>query len=158
MQPENPDNSPQRRAEQSAMAGVAMGFFLLFVVVAGAITFNAIVTFKPGERPKNQGQRIERRMTSLNGKDFATGLKIAPGWETVKANCLSCHSSKLIVQNRMTRDGWEKTIRWMQKTQGLGELNDNEAVILEYLGTYYAPQNTGRRKNLENIEWYVLEQ
>jgi hypothetical protein len=155
------ENSPQdqkKQAEQSAMAGVALGFLLLFMVVVGGIFLNVIANFDAGERPQKKGQVIERRMTSLNGKDLETGLKIGPGWETVRANCLSCHSSKLIVQNRMSRESWEKSIRWMQKTQGLADLHDNEPIILDYLGTFYAPSNKGRRKNLENIEWYVLEQ
>lgn len=158
MNDQNPNNESRKQAEQSALAGAALGFMLLFLVVLGAVFFNALVQFDPGTRPVNKGKVIVRRMTSLNGKDLETGLKIAPGWETVKANCLSCHSSKLIVQNRMSRESWEKSIRWMQETQGLANLYDNEPVILDYLGKYYAPANTGRRKNLENIEWYVLEQ
>lgn len=154
----NPNHPPQNKAEQSAWAGVAYGFLLLFIVVVGGIVFHTAVQFDPGTPPAKKGQVIERRMTTLNGKDLETGLKIAPGWETVKANCLSCHSSKLIVQNRMSREAWEKSIRWMQETQGLANLYENETVILDYLGTHYAPANTGRRKNLENIDWYVLEQ
>ena len=76
----------------------------------------------------------------------------------VKAACTSCHSSKLITQNRATREGWKQMITWMQATQGLQDLGKNEPIILDYLAKYYAPEDVGRRKNLkvEEVEWYVL--
>jgi len=86
------------------------------------------------------------------------GLKEGEGRETVVANCTACHSDKLIVQNRATREGWQNMIRWMQETQRLWDLGENEKVILDYLEANYAPEETNaRRKNLENIEWYELE-
>ena len=50
-------------------------------------------------------------------------------------------------------------IDWMQATQGLWELGDNEPIILDYLATHYAPEEVGRRANLdvEEIGWYILE-
>ena len=75
----------------------------------------------------------------------------------VITHCTPCHSAELVTQNRMTREGWESTIRWMQETQNLWDLGENEAAILDYLATYYAPEEQGRRPNLEDIEWYELE-
>lgn len=80
--------------------------------------------------------------------DKLTGLIVAPGFESVRANCMACHSMKLVTQNRMTRDTWLETIRWMQETQGLWPLKDQEKAILDYLGTHYAPVDSGRRKAL----------
>jgi hypothetical protein len=50
-------------------------------------------------------------------------------------------------------------IKWMQETQGLGDLGTNEPIVLDYLAKYYAPKETGRRKSLEiaEIEWYILD-
>jgi len=50
-------------------------------------------------------------------------------------------------------------IRWMQAKQGLWDLGPNEPVILDYLAANYAPEEIGRRANLdvEGIEWYVLD-
>jgi hypothetical protein len=93
----------------------------------------------------------------VDGKDVETGLIVADGYLTVKQNCTHCHSSKLITQNHLSRDRWEQTIRWMQKNQNLGDLGENEAVILDYLAANYGPQNTGRRRPLEQPEWYPLE-
>lgn len=77
-----------------------------------------------------------------------TGLVNASGHDSVAAHCSACHSTKLISQNRMSRDTWLATIRWMQKTQNLWPLGDAEAPILDYLSTHYAPEETGRRKPL----------
>ncbi|MEO9483713.1 MAG: cytochrome C [Ekhidna sp.] len=93
----------------------------------------------------------------VDGIHIETGLIDSPGLQLVIQNCTNCHSSKLISQNRMNLAGWSSTIKWMQETQNLWDLGDNEAVILEYLASNYAPKKKGRRANLENIEWYELE-
>jgi hypothetical protein len=94
-----------------------------------------------------------------NGIHLATGLKYGPGMHSIQQHCLACHSSKLITQNRATREGWSETIRWMQRTQGLWDLGKDEIVVLDYLEKYYAPESQGRRANLvpDDIEWYELK-
>ncbi|MEM1325266.1 MAG: hypothetical protein AAGI23_04890 [Bacteroidota bacterium] len=94
-----------------------------------------------------------------DGIHVESGLVYAAGFELVKTQCTTCHSAQLITQNRASRAGWEQMIRWMQATQGLWELGDNERPILDYLAEHYAPEEEGRRANLdvEAIEWYVLE-
>ena len=72
------------------------------------------------------------------------------------ANCTSCHSAKLITQNRATREGWASMIDWMQATQGLWKFDEHEPQILDYLAKYYSPTETGRRENLAVEEWYEL--
>jgi hypothetical protein len=90
--------------------------------------------------------------------DPATGLVADEGFLLVRNNCGSCHSYELIRNKRATREGWVSTIRWMQRTQGLWNLGENEKPILDYLAKNYAPEDTGRRKQLTGIEWYKLEQ
>lgn len=80
--------------------------------------------------------------------DNDTGLVIDKGLELVKGHCTACHSAKLVSQNRMTRDSWLETIRWMQKSQGLWSLGEAEGGILDYLERHYSPKTSGRRKNL----------
>lgn len=92
-----------------------------------------------------------------NGIHLRTGFVEGDGLQLVINNCTSCHSAKLVTQNRMSKEKWLATIRWMQKTQNLWDLGANEEAIVNYLATYYAPSKSGRRKNLEEIEWYELE-
>lgn len=92
----------------------------------------------------------------VDGIDAETGLIADEHYQLVKTNCTACHSAKLVTQNRATRAGWESMIRWMQDTQKLWDLGSNEPLILDYLAKNYAPKKQGRRKNLENIEWYEL--
>lgn len=94
-----------------------------------------------------------------NGVHLGTGLIYAKNFDIVRANCTACHYGKLIAQNQATREGWQQMIRWMQKTRGLWDLGANEPKLLDYLETYYAPQEVGRRANLDvaAIEWYILE-
>jgi hypothetical protein len=92
-----------------------------------------------------------------NGIHLATGFKEGENLNLVIANCTSCHSAKMVTQNRATRDGWLTMIKWMQETQNLWDLGDSEPLILDYLAKYYAPEKAGRRQPLTDIDWYELE-
>ena len=92
-----------------------------------------------------------------NGIHVRTGLKDGEGLMTVVNNCTNCHSSKLIVQNRMNKERWNATIKWMQETQNLWPLGENQEIIVNYLVTHYPVKSKGRRENLSNIDWYELE-
>jgi len=82
-------------------------------------------------------------------RDKDTGFVIDKGFETVKRNCTPCHSARLVTQNRMDRDDWLRTIRWMQKTQNLWQFPpDTEKEILDYLEKHYAPHQQHRRPPL----------
>jgi len=76
---------------------------------------------------------------------------------TVVNNCTNCHSSKLVIQNRMNEDRWNATIKWMQETQNLWPLGDNQKIIVDYLVKNYPPVEKGRRASLTNINWYELK-
>lgn len=78
----------------------------------------------------------------------APELVSAPGVELVKRHCLACHSAGLIAQNRADQQGWTQMIRWMQRTQGLWELGEDEAEIVAYLAEHYGVSRSGRRQPL----------
>ncbi len=86
--------------------------------------------------------------SSASDKDPATGLIKKPGLELVRAHCTSCHSARLIIQNRSDRHGWLSTIRWMQETQGLWSLGQFEPTIIDYLSANYGPEKVGRRMRM----------
>ncbi|MDC7996667.1 monoheme cytochrome C [Gilvibacter sediminis] len=93
----------------------------------------------------------------VDGIHQRTGLIEAEGLMAVVANCTSCHSAKLITQNRMNAERWNTTIAWMQETQNLWDLGDQQEVIVNYLVTNYPPKAKGRRMALTDIEWYELQ-
>ncbi len=102
---------------------------------------------------KSETQNVDPALPVL---DAETGFIVDTGWELVKTNCTGCHAATLVTQNKASRDGWEGMIRWMQRTQKLWDLGENEAAILDYLAKNYAPENKGRRPNLAEVEWYEL--
>ena len=67
-------------------------------------------------------------------KNNYQGLPSVSGVELVIKNCTVCHSADIILTNHMSRKAWDKTITWMQKEQGLWELNKEvRKIILDYL-------------------------
>ena len=78
------------------------------------------------------------------------------GVSQVIQNCTQCHSAKLVTQNKMSKEGWEATIIWMQETQNLWDLGANQERIVGYLAKNYGPKSKGRRQNLTKVEWYEL--
>jgi len=93
-----------------------------------------------------------------NGIHLRTGLKEDEGLMTVVTHCTACHSAQLVMQNRMSKERWNATIRWMQETQNLWPLGDSQEVIVNYLVRNYPPTEKGRRENLKDIEWYELKE
>ncbi len=92
-----------------------------------------------------------------NGIHIPTGMIADTGCAEVVRNCGACHSLDLVKQNRQTKDGWKHIILWMQETQKLWDLGPQEEIIVHYLAKNYGPENTGRRPNLQQIEWYQLD-
>lgn len=91
-------------------------------------------------------------MSYSQEKDAASGLVVDDGFQFVRGHCGTCHSLRLVTQNRADRDGWLQMIRWMQETQGLWSLGTDESVILDYLAKNYGPVSSGRRKPLPPME------
>ena len=91
------------------------------------------------------------------GIHVKTGFIDVVGLLTVINNCTNCHSSKLVIQNRMNADRWNATIKWMQETQNLWQLGNNQKVIVDYLVKNYPPVDKGRREGLKKTTWYKLK-
>lgn len=141
----------------------ARGLYRILIVISALALSIAIAAFYwYGDVAQDNTNFSVPPGSSEEGKniksiDSITGFIKAPGLRETITHCTPCHSAQLVTQNRMTKEGWLSTIRWMQETQNLWDLGDNEAIILEYLATNYAPEEKGRRENLEVTEWYVLE-
>ena len=91
------------------------------------------------------------------GIHVRTGLIDAEGLMTVVNNCTNCHSAKLVIQNKMNAESWNAAIKWMQKTQNLWDLGENQEIIVNYLVTNYPVTVKGRRMILKDIDWYILK-
>ena len=139
------------------------GLFGLFIVAAIGILF----LLSNPDWTRKKASEVEPEYVSIqesddfdkieNGIHVRTGLIEADGLMTVVNNCTNCHSAKLVTQNRMNEERWIATIRWMQETQNLWDLGNNEVIIVNYLVTNYPPQKKGRREVLSDIEWYELK-
>lgn len=138
---------------------------LLFLLVSLLVSGGFYLLFKTDVFPWNKTEEIlvdipiEDDFDKIeNGIHLRTGFVDAPGLMETVRNCTTCHSSQLVLQNRMDQEGWTATIKWMQETQNLWDLGDNEEIIVNYLATNYPPKERGRRENLSRIDWYVLEE
>ena len=89
--------------------------------------------------------------------DPESGLKIDANesWKLVKAHCASCHSGRLLAQHSLSRENWLKSIRRMQSDEGLWELGDVEAPILDYLSDSYG---TSEDKPMGRVRRPLLNQ
>lgn len=135
---------------------------LSVVVLIGLVAYLIIDARKPEPEIQASEQIVEEFNEEEwdkieNGIHVRTGLIDAEGLMVVVSNCTSCHSAKLLTQNRMNAARWNETIKWMQETQGLWDLGGNQEIIVNYLVTNYPLKKKGRRMKLENIEWYELE-
>ncbi|MEM9647190.1 MAG: monoheme cytochrome C [Bacteroidota bacterium] len=138
------------------LSKVLFAFLVLFLVLFGGLFYLAN---KPQEVPEVlvEDDAVPQDDFIENGIHVATGFVEDEGMKVTIQNCTNCHSAKLVTQNRMNREGWEATIRWMQETQNLWDLGNNEELILAYLAKNYAPISKGRRQNLKDVEWYPLQ-
>ena len=94
----------------------------------------------------------------VDGIHTPSGLKDDENLMIVIGNCTACHSADLIIQNRANREGWKNLITWMQETQKLWDLGENEPKILDYLEKHYSPSDSSlRRAPLVVEEWYELQ-
>lgn len=148
----------------------ARGIYRLLIIISTVLVIISIVAiyfladpnpslFGPSESDNELVQEPQQDEFDKieNGIHVRTGLIDADGLMTVVNNCTNCHSAKLVTQNRMNKERWAATIRWMQETQNLWDLGANEEIIINYLVTNYPPIKKGRREVLSNVEWYELK-
>ena len=87
--------------------------------------------------------------TAAAETDPRTGLIIADGWELVNAHCGACHSHRLVITQRGDADFWRSLIRWMQRTQNLWQIpEEQETKLIGYLAANYNETDWGRRPPL----------
>jgi cytochrome c5 len=65
-------------------------------------------------------------------------LPPGPGRDAVTTRCLSCHESDLIVQQRLTRAAWGRSVDKMVRWGAVVEADEREP-MLDYLSAHFAP-------------------
>jgi mono/diheme cytochrome c family protein len=68
-------------------------------------------------------------------------LPAGQGADTVRARCISCHGIELIVQQRLTREGWLREVEKMTSWGAVIAPGEQDAV-LEYLTASFGPEPT----------------
>ncbi len=108
------------------------------------------VADRSASQAETQGADVAKpQLAAEPAIDPETGFKISGDWQLVRANCTSCHSSKLVTQQRGTPQQWLSIIRWMQATQNLWQFDpDTESRIVAYLADNYPPDASQRRAAL----------
>ncbi len=67
-------------------------------------------------------------------------LPPGPGRETVFIKCAACHSLRIVLQQRLSRDVWDEVLSWMKEEQSMPELEPElRELILDYLSTHFSP-------------------
>ncbi len=133
------------------------------VLIAAIIAAYFLSESEGGETHKTENEsgyidlEKEEENAIENGIHLSTGLVAREGYQETIRHCTACHSAQLLTQNRLDKDGWVETIRWMQETQNLWDLGTNEEIIINYLTTNYPPLKKGRRAKLEDVDWYELK-
>ena len=148
------------RAQVRKVFQLLMLLFTLFVITGGGLIYYMV---NPGffdfkSKPETVAVELIDEDRIENGIHLRTGLIDADGLMTVVNNCTNCHSAKLVTQNKMSAEGWNTTIKWMQETQNLWDLGGNQEIIVNYLVLNYPLKAKGRRMTLTDIDWYELEE
>src|SRR5690606_9609291 len=133
-------------------------FLILFTVVVGLLVIFFLSRNREEEPVSDKCVEVSGPQEIVDGKHVATGLVADEGLNLVIVHCTGCHSAKLVTQNRFNEEGWIRVIRWMQETQNLWDLGESEEAIVNYLSKHYEPEFAGRRRPLNDIEWYELEE
>lgn len=89
--------------------------------------------------------------------DPESGLIMDHYWELAKSQCTGCHSAALVIQTKASRDGWKEMITWMQKSQNLWDLGENENYILDYLEKNYGMPDPHHLQAIHVDEWYEIK-
>lgn len=82
-------------------------------------------------------------------EDEFEGMPPGPGREKVYYLCGACHSIKIVQQQRLSRERWDKLLVWMVEEQGMPELEANErSLLIDYLGEHYGQDRSAPAANL----------
>ena len=81
--------------------------------------------------------------------DDSFGLLVAaPGAELVYNSCTACHSERIVIQQGLTREGWDELLDWMTEEQSMPEPDSADRTgLLDYLTKHYGPDRPNFPRN-----------
>ena len=72
--------------------------------------------------------------TAPDLKSVITNLPEAPGSQTFNANCVICHSARMVeIQPKLSEKTWTAIVTKMQKTYGAPVSDSTAKIIVQYL-------------------------
>ena len=83
-----------------------------------------------------------RVATLVAADDLQTSREVPAGQgaDTLRARCITCHGTELIVQQRLTREGWLREVEKMTSWGALIAPGEQEA-LLDYLAASFSAQS-----------------
>ena len=95
----------------------------------------APVDFGPGSAAPGEADAAAPRRSEPPGPGvFVAG----EGAEATHAHCTACHSGRIVVQQGLTREGWEEVLEYMVEEQGMTPIEEPDRDrVLGYLATHY---------------------
>lgn len=78
---------------------------------------------------------------AFNPADAYGGLPQTEGFDLVAGWCASCHSLRIVMQQRPTPARWDELLDWMVEKQGMAEPDpETRAAIRAYLARHFSTQ------------------
>ena len=106
-----------------------MNNFLKYTLFVAACIFYIVACSDASNKPVTI---ITNEPTNLNA--IQTELPAAPGYETFKMNCISCHSARYIqMQPDLPEKTWTAIVGKMQKSFGAPIADSSAKQIVQYL-------------------------
>lgn len=88
-----------------------------------------------------QGTNADAGEEGVTANEELGGLPDGPGAEDTYYQCVACHSTEIIKQQRLTDARWDDLWQWMVEEQGMIEPEpETKAVIMEYLKTHFSSE------------------
>ncbi|HSR54642.1 MAG TPA: hypothetical protein VLN73_00270 [Alphaproteobacteria bacterium] len=106
---------------------------ILALAVAGAVSWGWAWPTPTAVR----AQEAPEAASAEDEQDWQ-GLPPGEGREEVFYACAPCHSLRLVTQQGLSRERWEKTLDWMVEKQNMPELRpEDRKLIVDYLTEFY---------------------
>ncbi|PVA11053.1 cytochrome C-552 [Pelagivirga sediminicola] len=112
------------------------------VYATASVAQEAYDPMRPAGNPLSPGASVQTPDAPEVELDPELGnLPVGPGAEDTYYQCVACHSTAIIRQQRLSDERWDYLWTWMIEDQGMYEPDDEtKDVILNYLKTHFSSE------------------